>query len=153
MRRATCVLALVLLAYPVLAADAAPPEDPKLLATLISQSQGKYTKVNDQAWQVTYQSKNLGTVTVHMFALGPAILFMVDLVDKKQLPMSKNFLLKLSELNDNYDWIKVSIGDRGLRVSAITPAAGLNQKTFEFLESQAALGADAVYGEIKDFLP
>lgn len=152
MRKATFVL-LVILCATTVTAQAPAPDDPKLLANLVAASEGAYTKVGEQGYTVNYTGKNLKTMTVRIYAASSGIFFFVDLVDRDKLVLSKNLLLRLVELNSDYDYSKIALGEKTLHVRLDARAANLTPKEFALLEAQAANTADEVYGEIKDFLP
>jgi hypothetical protein len=150
--RKTALVVLLLVATGAFA-QVPPPDDPELLAKLVEASEGNYTKIGEQAYSVNYTGKNLKTMTVRIFAAASGIFFFVDLVDRDKLALSKNLLLKVAELNSDYDYSKIALSERTLHVRVDVRAANLSAEEFAALEGQAANTADEVYAQIKDFLP
>ena len=144
--------ALVLSAS-VARAETIPPDNPELLPKLIAKSEGLYSKLADNVWQVTYNGKNLRPLNVRIAAAAGGVFFIVDIVPRQGLPLSKNVLVKLAELNSEYDYVKLVLGKEALSLRLDARLAALDQKEFQFLENQAATAADEIYAVMRDFLP
>jgi hypothetical protein len=147
------LLFTVSLSLPAVAGELAPPKDPKLLPSLIAKSEGKYNKLSEQVYSVMYHSKEMGTVNVIIGASGDMLSFGAPVIDRSKLSLSKNFLLKLVEMNTNYDYTKICLDNDSLDVRIDALAAGMTLENFQFLENQVAMTAEAVYKQVKDFLP
>lgn len=155
MRRLAAATALLALGLPLYSAgaDISQPDDPKLLPSLVQQSSGNYTKLGDQVYQVSYTGKSIPRVDVRIFAAGGGVFFFADIMKREQVPLSKNLLLKIVELNSTFDYVKIVLSDKSLTVRIDARAANLSVKEFQVLEADVAAAADSIFGSLKDFLP
>jgi len=125
---------------------------PKRLAELVAKGEGPYTKLNDNAWSTPYKGKNLPTFTVRIAAAEDGIFFFVDLFDRKTITLSRNLLVKIAELNSDFDYGKIALTKDVLQVRLDVKAKLLDLEEFKALESQIASIADEAYGVLKDFV-
>lgn len=134
-------------------APQAPSSESTALASLIEQVDGQYTRISDRVWRVTYQSKHLTPLAVNVTATEDVIFFFVSLVPRDKMPFSQNVLVKLLELNHQYDYVKICLDKDEIYVRGDLASPGLTPKRFEAFESQVALAADEIYAVVKGFLP
>src|SRR5262245_60306812 len=86
------------------------------LAELIGKVAGTYTRIADGAWQTSYKGKNMPIITVRIVTAEGGVFFFADLFDRKSLPLSRNLLLKIAELNVDYDYAKLALSENSLHV-------------------------------------
>ncbi len=130
-----------------------PTPDQKRLGELIAKAEGPYTKVAEGVWHTSYRGKNMPTINVRVATLEGGVFFFVDLFERKSITLSRNLLLKLAELNSDFDYGKVALSDDSLLIRLDARAKHLDLDEFKALEQQVASVADEAYGIIKDFLP
>ena len=126
--------------------------DQKHLAELVAQGEGPYTKLSESAWSTPYRGKNMPSITVRVATAQGGIFFFVDLFERKSISLSRNLLLKIAELNSNFDYGKVALTDDALQVRLDVRAKLVDAHEFKMMESQIASVADEAYGIIKDFV-
>lgn len=127
--------------------------DHKRLADLVAKGVGPYTKLAEGVWTTSYRGKNIGgNISIRIAAAEGGIFFFVDLFDRKSITLSRNLLLKIAELNSNFDYGKIALTDAALQVRLDVRAKLVDADEFKMLEQQAANMADEAYGIIKDFV-
>jgi hypothetical protein len=77
----------------------------------------------------------------------------VSLFPRETLALNPDLLLKIAEFNANYDYVKLALEKTSLDVRVDVHANLLDLATFNALENQAALAADAAYGLLKVPVP
>jgi hypothetical protein len=153
-RRAVGVLLMCVAVQGAVAAQqpAPPSAGQKRLEDLVKRAEGPYTKVGNYAWSTPYRGKNMSGITVRIVAAEEGVFFFVDLFDRKTVPLSRNLLLKVAELNSHFDYAKIALTDDSLQVRLDCRAKLLDLDEFKALESQIASVADEAYPLLKDFI-
>jgi hypothetical protein len=127
-------------------------EDQKRLADLIAQGQGPYTRISDSAWSTPYRGKSMSSITVRIATAEGGIFFFVDLFDRKSITLSRNLLVKMAEMNAEFDYGKIALTGDAIQVRVDVRAKLLDAEQFRGMEKQAASIADEAYAVIKDFV-
>jgi hypothetical protein len=131
---------------------AAPTADHKRLGEIIAKVEGPYTKVADGVWTTPYRGKVLQSITVRVAAAQGGIFFFVDLFERKSITLSRALLVKIAELNSQFDYVKIALSDDALLLRLDVRAKLMDPEEFKAMESQAASAADEAYAIIKDFV-
>ncbi len=143
---ALCVL---FVATPNSAQTPPKPENVARLTEFISKSAGPYRKIADGIWETSYKGKNLSRVLVRIATAGDGVFFIVSLFPRDTLTLNQDLLLQIAEFNASYDYVKLALEKATLDVRVDVYAHLLDLATFNALENQTALAADAAYGLIK----
>lgn len=149
MQRILAIIAVFLTTSPALAQAPPKPENVARLAELVSKSQGPYRKIGNGIWETSYKGKNLSLVRIRIATAGDGIFFIVPLLPRNTLTLSPEFLLKVVEFNANYDYVKLALEAKSLDLR-LDAYATIDVATFNALESQTALAADAAYGLLNE---
>lgn len=137
-------------------------EDPATfidISKLMPAGDSTFVKVEgSQAWSTSYRGKNMPKIDVRIMGLRPKgfpemVVFVVNLSDRSGVPLSRNLLVKLLEMNADYDYAKVTLSDSGLAVRIDQPMAGMNADRIGALASGLASVAEEVFSEVKNFTP
>ncbi len=129
------------------------------ITRLIPPNDPTYVRADkSQSWSTSFRGKNSPNIQVTIVGaqdpdFPPLVLFIVVIGARTEMPLSRNLLLKLLELNSDYDYAKITLSDENLNVRVDYPLAGLDSKRVEDLASGLATAADTVFGEIKNFAP
>jgi hypothetical protein len=153
MHKLLMVLCVTSVATTTLAQTPPKPENVARLTELISKSAGPYRKISDGIWETSYKGKNMSRVLVRIATAGDGVFFMVSLFPRETLALNPDLLLKIAEFNANYDYVKLALEKTSLDVRVDVLANLLDLATFNALENQAALAADAAYGLLKVPVP
>lgn len=132
-------------------AVSAPPQDQQKLADLVAHSEGQYTKLGEGAWNVVYRGKNMPNFSIKIVTAEGGVFFFVHLFDKTTT-MSRAMLLKVAELNSQYDYVKIDLADDGLEARLDSRLKLMDLDEFKKHEAQIAIVADQAYGVLKDFI-
>lgn len=144
---------LLVVTTPAFAQAPPKPENVTRLAEFISKSAGPYRKIADGIWETSYKGKNLSRVLVRIATAGDGVFFIVSLLPRDTLTLNQDLLLKIAEFNANYDYVKLALEKATLDVRIDVYAHLLDLATFNSLENQTALAADAAYGLVKTPVP
>jgi hypothetical protein len=129
-----------------------PTVDQTRLGELIAKAEGPYTKLAVGVWSTPYRGKNMPAITVRIAAAQGGIFFFVDLFERKSVSLSRNLLVKIAELNSDFDYGKVALSEDALLVRLDVRAKLIDLDEFKAMEAQTANIADQAYGVIKDFV-
>lgn len=111
-----------------------------------------------ESWQTSFRGKNIASITVTITGLRQSgfpelAVLQVVLAAKEDVPMSRNLAVRLLELNTDYDYIRASLNDESLLVRLDYPLAAIDAKRLDRLAESVAGAADAIFGEVKNFIP
>lgn len=149
MKKFLMALCMLSVAAPVFAQTLPKPENVARLTEFISKSAGPYRKIADGIWETSYKGKNLSRVLVRIATAGDGVFFIVSLFPRDTLTLNQDLLLQIAEFNASYDYVKLALEKATLDVRVDVYAHLLDLATFNALENQTALAADAAYGLIK----
>jgi hypothetical protein len=127
----------------------------------------KYIPKNDQAftkvagsevWHTVYRGKNISSITVGIYGFRQAglpdiAILQVVVAAREDVPLSRNLAMKLLELNTVYDYVKTTLGHNSLLVRLDYPLGAIDPKRLNLLADTLASAADAIFGEVKNFIP
>ncbi len=149
MQKILMVLCVWLMAMPAFAQATQKPENVARLAELVSKSTGPYKKIAEGVWETSYKGKNMSRIIVRIATSGDGVFFIVSLFPRDKLVLDQDLLLKISEFNASYDYVKLVLEKASLDVRLDIYANLLDLAGFNALESLTALAADAAYGLLK----
>jgi hypothetical protein len=132
--------------------QAAPTAAQNRLGELVAQGEGPYTKLGVGAWSTPYKGKSLPITTVRIAAADGGIFFFVDLFERKSITLSRNLLVKITELNSQFDYGKVVLSESHLQLRLDVRSKLMDVEEFKAMEQQTATLADEAFGVIKDFV-
>jgi Putative bacterial sensory transduction regulator len=128
-----------------------PNAGPDIVA-LLEKSGHSYTKVSDSVWEVDFQGKNIKQIPVRV-TLAPGILVtMCKLVDRKSLRLEPALLIKLMELNNDFDYVKLALTEDMLYVRMDTLLRLLDSDELNHALEQVSAAAEEAYPHISPFI-
>ena len=149
-------LSLIIIAILGMSSSAAIGQETHLAKTarLLNESGINYAKVNDTTWTVTFDGKSLKEIPVAV-TTGDGIFIAFTLIkDAKGIKLPAPALLKLLQLNEDLDRVKVGIGKDGqISVRIDVSLRTLDKDDLAVLVNQVAAAADEVHIAIKGHLP
>ena len=146
MKKLMMALCMLVVATPALAQTPPKPENVARLTEFMAKSSGPYRKIADGIWETSYKGTNLTRVLVRIATAGDGVFFIVSLFPRDALTLSQDLLVKIAEFNATYDYVKLALEKGTLDVRVDMYANLLDLATFNALENQTALAADAAYG-------
>jgi hypothetical protein len=140
-------------AQPAQAPAAAAAKDSSGIVLLLEKSGYKYTKVSDGVWEITFAGKNTGDFPVRLALAGNIVLAIAKLADRKDLKLDPEFLVKLLECNDQFDFVKLSLSKDMLYLRMETTTRLLDGQELKHVLEQVSAATDEIYPQIKQYLP
>src|SRR5260370_32632830 len=141
-------------------AQAAPPPQPQSkspgapeLAALIEKSGYRYTKISDGVWEITFAGKNTGDFPVRIALSDNTVVVLAKLADRAELKLQPPFLIKMLELNDKFDSVKLALSAEMLYVRMDMHARIVDPGELKYLLEQISGATDEMYPLLKEFLP
>lgn len=140
-------------------AAAPPPPKPapsgssaaRVLAAL-EKSGHTYRKVDEGIWAVGLSGKNIKEIAVVVVAVEDSVLVQAQLAGRKDLSLKEALLVKLLELNHEYDASKLALSEEMLYARTEMRAKLVDAKELDYLITQVAALADEAYPQIKPFV-
>lgn len=123
------------------------------LAVLLEKSGYRYTKIRDGVWEITFAGKNTGQFPVRIALTDNTVVVLAKLADRKELKLQLPFLIKMLELNDKFDSVKLALSDEMLYVRMDMHARILDPGELKYLLEQISGATDEMYPMLKEFLP
>ncbi|HEY6390060.1 MAG TPA: hypothetical protein VIX89_02210 [Bryobacteraceae bacterium] len=123
------------------------------LAALLEKSGFRYTKIRDGVWEITFAGKNTGEFPVRIALTDNTVVVLAKLADRKELKLQPPFLIKMLELNDKFDSVKLALSDEMLYVRMDMHARILDPSELKYLLEQISGATDEMYPLLKEFLP
>ena len=153
--RAARIVALVIILSSVAQITAQDkPKKPALdLGPLLAKTSLTHKEVEKGTWEVQYRGKQLESITVRVVPAEEGVFFFVRLYNRDALSLSRNLLLKILEMNSEFDYAKLALNEDVLYVRIDSRATSITPADLEHLAEQAALVADEATKTIRDFLP
>ena len=151
-------LALTLASTPqVCAQTAAQPQSKSPgapeLAALLEKSGYRYTKIRDGVWEITFAGKNTGEFPVRIALSDNVVVVLAKLADRAELKLQPPFLIKMLELNNQFDSVKLALSEDMLYVRMDMHARILDPGELKYLLEQISGATDEMYPMLKEFLP
>ena len=135
------------------AAAASSAKNSSDIVLLLEKSGYKYTKVSDGVWEITFAGKNTGDFPVRLALAGNILLAIAKLGDRKDLKLEPEFLVKLLECNDQFDFVKLSLSKDMLYLRMETTTRLLDGQELKHVLEQVSAATDEIYPQIKQYLP
>lgn len=121
------------------------------LLALLEKTGYTYRKVADGIWIVTLEGKNVKEIDVSIQTAGGTVVLQAKLMDRKAATGKPELLLKLLELNHEYDDVKLAISPEMLYARADFHARLLDAEHLKYLINQLAALVDEAEPQIKPF--
>ena len=141
-------------------AQAAPPPQAQSkspgapeLAALLEKSGYRYTKIRDGVWEITFKGKSTGEFPVRIALSDNVVVVLAKLADRAELNLQPPFLIKMLELNDKFDSVKLALSADMLYVRMDMHARILDPSELKYLLEQISGATDEMYPLLKEFLP
>ena len=129
------------------------PKTPADLVVLASSKSGhKYSKVDDNVWEIMYEGKNMTSIPVRVTLVSNVLVTLAKLADRKNLKMDPALLTKMLELNNDFDYVKLALASSMLYVRMDSPLRLLDGAELNHILEQVSAAADESYPAIKPFL-
>jgi hypothetical protein len=122
------------------------------VVALLEKSGHSYTKVSDNVWEVGFQGKNMKQIPVRVTVAGGVLVTLCKLVDRKSLKLEPALLIKLMELNNDFDYVKLALTQDMLYVRMDTPLRLLDSDELNHALEQVSAAADETYPHITQFV-
>ena len=123
------------------------------LAALLEKSGYRYTKIRDGVWEITFAGKNTGEFPVRIALSDNTVVVLAKLADRADLNLQTPFLIKMLELNDKFDSVKLALSADMLYVRMDMHARILDPGELKYLLEQISGATDEMYPLLKEFLP
>ena len=123
------------------------------LAGLLEKSGYRYTKIRDGVWEINFAGKNTGQFPVRIALTDNTVVVLAKLADRAELKLQPPFLIKMLELNDKFDSVKLALSDEMLYVRMDMHARILDAGELKYLLEQISGATDEMYPMLKEFLP
>ena len=123
------------------------------LAALLEKSGYRYTKIRDGVWEITFAGKNTGEFPVRIALSDNTVVVLAKLADRAELKLQPPFLIKMLELNDKFDSVKLALSADMLYVRMDMHARILDPSELKYLLEQISGATDEMYPLLKEFLP
>ena len=123
------------------------------LAALLEKSGYRYTKIRDGVWEITFAGKNVGEFPVRVALTDNVVVVLAKLADRADLKLQPAFLIKMLELNDQFDSVKLALSADMLYVRMDMHARILDPGELKYLLEQISGATDEMYPMLKEFLP
>lgn len=124
------------------------------VARLLNETGVNLTKIDADMWTIPFEGKRMKDITV-MIGIGDGTLVSFALIPQsKGVKFPPPVLMKLLNLNDEYDTVKVGIDDKGIVFVRIDLTVRTLDKQ-QLIDSidQIAAAVDQVFTEIRPHLP
>ena len=119
------------------------------MTQLLESSGYNFKVVNATVWSINFTGKKLPTFKVILATQDDLVVVFVTIAEKKNLPMTADFLYRLLRFDHSLDRVKVGIDDDGdafVRVDLTVRILDLQE--FKMNIEQVAAAADETYGGI-----
>lgn len=130
---------------------AAPQQNPareRLLGAL-DKTGYEYRKADDGLWVVTLEGKNRKEIEVFVHTAGTEVVVQTHMAERKAVADKAGLLVKLLELNHEYDTVKVSLSPDMLYARAEIPGRLLDAEYLKYLINQLAILADEAEPQLR----
>jgi hypothetical protein len=97
------------------------PKNSADLVVLLEKSGHKYSKVDDGVWEIMYEGKNMKSIPVRVTMAENILVTLAKLADRKDLTLDPVLLVKLLELNNDFDYVKLALTKSMLYVRMDSP--------------------------------
>ena len=122
------------------------------LVILLEKSGHKYSKVDDGVWEIMYEGKNMKSIPVRVTMVENVLVTLAKLVDRKDLTLDPALLIKMLELNNDFDYVKLALTKSMLYVRMDSPLRLLDGEELNHVLEQVSAAADEAYPRIKPFV-
>lgn len=120
---------------------------------LLEDSKYNYRKAADEVWAIPYTGDNLKEFNVVVVLEQNLVVLVVIMAEKDEFKLSNEMMMKMLNMNDQFDRVKIGISDKGDAFLRIDLSLRIldTQELKENIE-QIAAAADEAYVGIKPFL-
>ena len=132
-------------------AQADNPNAVALLATL-ERSGYNYSKVSEGLWELSFTGQNLKQFNVRILVTDDLAVIFVKLADRRDLQMGTPELVKLMELNDQFDSVKLALSNDMLYMRVDVHARLIDEQELKYLVQQMADAVDETYPHVKPYI-
>lgn len=135
-----------------LPARAQGPKTPADLVILLEKSGHKYSKVDDNVWEIMYEGKKMASIPVRVTMVSGVLVTLAKLADRKNLRLDPALLTKMLELNNDFDYVELALASSMLYVRMDSPLRLLDGAELNHVLEQVSAAADESYPAIKPFV-
>lgn len=132
-------------------AQSANPSAVAMLATL-ERSGYNYNKVSEGLWELPFTGQNLKNFNVRILVTEDLAVIFVKLADRRDLQMGAPELLKLMELNDQFDTVKLALSKDMLYMRIDVHARLVDEQELKYLVQQMADAVDETYPAVEPYI-
>jgi hypothetical protein len=124
------------------------------VARLLNESGVNLTKIDAEMWTIPFEGKRMKDITVMIGVAEGTLVSFALIPQSKNVKFPTPILMKLLNLNDEYDTVKVGIDDKGIVFVRIDLTVRTLDKQ-QLIDSidQIAAAVDQVFTEIRPHLP
>ena len=122
------------------------------VVALLEKSGHSYTKVSDSVWEVVFQGKNIKQIPVRVTLAENIMVTICKLADRKSLRLEPALLIKLMELNNDFDYVKLALTEDMLYVRMDTSLRLLDSDELNHALTQVSAAAEETYPHIAPFV-
>lgn len=128
------------------------PKSAADLVILLEKSGHKYSKVDDGVWEIMYEGKNMKSIPVRVTMVENVLVTLAKLVDRKDLTLDPALLIKMLELNNDFDYVKLALTKSMLYVRMDSPLRLLDGEELNHVLEQVSAAADEAYPQVKPYM-
>ena len=122
------------------------------IPALLEKSGYKYTKLQENIWQIQFQGKNLKEFTLNITLLSDQVILFVDLAGRGELKLNNGLAVKLLELNDAMDNVKFALSEKSLYARVAAHERIVDLQELKYMINQMSAATDEAFPQIKPFL-
>lgn len=125
---------------------------PERLLSLLEKTGYGYSKAGEGIWVVTLEGKNLKEIGIIVQSVEDLVLLQTQVAERKAVADKPALLLKLLELNHEYDAVKFAVSPEMLYARTEAHARLLDPDQLKYLINQLALLADEASPQLRPLL-
>lgn len=122
------------------------------IVSVLEKSGLSYTKVSDGVWEIPATGKNLKAFAIRIASADDTLLVIVKMVDRKGVNLKGELLVKLLELNNHFDTVKLALDENMLYARIDLHVRLVDDEELKYLVGQIANVVDETYPHVKPFL-
>ncbi len=123
------------------------------IVQMLEESGAAYGKAGEAVWVAKFKGNQREEISVLVIGHENMLILSADVVEKAGYKSSPELLMRLLRLNDEYDRVKVGIGDEGeVFVRIDLSIRVVDAKEFKENLDQISAAVDEIYGAIKQHL-
>src|SRR5262245_47138865 len=122
------------------------------IVMLLEKSPFKYSKVGDTVWEITFNGETVKEIPIRIALSEDVVIVMGKIADRKKVSLKETALVKLLELNHNFDSVKIALSEDMLYVRVDAHWKIIDGAELKYMLEQVANVVEGTYPQIKQYL-